>query len=1226
MLKKILFLLIIALITGGGLLAQTGAIQGVVKDENKEPVPFANVIVELDGNMITGAPTDFDGNYMLKPVPAGTFTVKVSCIGFHPQTITGVLVNADKNRFLDIEIKSTSVKLVAVQVIAYKVPLFDKDNTQSGETVTSKQIEKMTGRGVSSVATTVGGVYSEDGEVGSMRGGRSDANITIIDGMKVIGGSNLPASAIGQISVIMGGIPAKYGDVTGGITNITLKGISKKTFGGVELITSQFLDDFGYNLIGGSLSGPLWVKKDSIAATEDEEAYVDEKSIIGYFLSFEGSYEKDQSPQAIDIWTAEDDVIDNLIARPLRDDGSRITYFNADYLDKNNFKTRKSRENNDSKHIMLAGKLDFSLGKNTKLTFGTSVDYDDYRGYSFSNSLFNSENNGQGISSVYRAYLRLTQKFLDKVKQDESGEDISLIKNVFYNIQLDFERVGFKSQDKEHKDNFFDYGYIGKFNIEAQERYNTFGADTVDGVETWGFIHDNFTYFLVDDENGGKFESGDKNPELANYTQQVFDWYGENMFETREIGASNGMLNGDAASNIYGLWTAPGVASNGYSTSVRDQFRLTASGSADIKKHEVSFGFEFEQRTERYFSVSPRGLWTLADGLTNQHIMERDLSNPEVLWDNELYSTIIRYDRLYNESFQSQFDEELRKHLGKDVSGTEWINIHALDPSDLSLDYFSADELLNNGSPYVSYYGYDHHGEELENDPSFDDFFTKRDENGRLTREIAPFSPIYIAGYIQDKFSFDELIFNIGVRVDRFDANQKVLKDKYLLHPAYKAGDQATKDLLGDKTRPSNIGDDFIVYTNSVNNPTQITGYRDESTWYDQNGTEIGDPALIYSANGPAPFLIDKNAEFSSQAFEDYEPQVTFMPRISFSFPISDEALFFAHYDVLSKRPTSSVRLDPVDYLFIQQLGSGDYGINNPNLKPEKTIDYELGFKQKLSNYSSLSLSGFYKEQRDMVQMVNIVGAYPARSYRTYDNIDFGTVKGFTGSFDLRRLNNVQMRISYTLQFASATGSDAATARGLIQAKQPNLRTIFPTNFDQRHSITTNIDYRFPIGKDYNGPDFAKKVLQGMGANFTIQAGSGSPYTRRRDVQFGGSASGIYGSVNGARKPWRTTIGLKIDKDFKIKTKKTDDKKSKVYYLTVYIDISNLLNTQNIIDVYSVTGNADDDGYLQAPESQRAIDSQRDREAFINYYTMAMEKPWYYTRPRTIKLGASFSF
>ena len=51
----------------------------------------------------------------------------------------------------------------------------------------------------------------------------------------------------------------------------------------------------------------------------------------------------------------------------------------------------------------------------------------------------------------------------------------------------------------------------------------------------------------------------------------------------------------------------------------------------------------------------------------------------------------------------------------------------------------------------------------------------------------------------------------------------------------------------------------------------------------------------------PQPYLaegVSPDDNVSSNAFEDYTPQINVMPRIAFSFPISDEALFFAHYDV----------------------------------------------------------------------------------------------------------------------------------------------------------------------------------------------------------------------------------------------------------------------------------------------------------------------------------------
>ena len=35
-----------------------------------------------------------------------------------------------------------------------------------------------------------------------------------------------------------------------------------------------------------------------------------------------------------------------------------------------------------------------------------------------------------------------------------------------------------------------------------------------------------------------------------------------------------------------------------------------------------------------------------------------------------------------------------------------------------------------------------------------------------------------------DKFAFNDIVFNVGLRVDVFDANQPVLKDPYLFYNA----------------------------------------------------------------------------------------------------------------------------------------------------------------------------------------------------------------------------------------------------------------------------------------------------------------------------------------------------------------------------------------------------------------------------------------------------------
>jgi len=77
---------------------------------------------------------------------------------------------------------------------------------------------------------------------------------------------------------------------------------------------------------------------------------------------------------------------------------------------------------------------------------------------------------------------------------------------------------------------------------------------------------------------------------------------------------------------------------------------------------------------------------------------------------------------------------------------------------------------------------------------------------GNLKFDVPAFQPIYAAGYLQDKFAFKDLVFNVGVRVDRFDANQKVLKDPYSLFGV------RTAEEITNFTHPDNVEADWVVY------------------------------------------------------------------------------------------------------------------------------------------------------------------------------------------------------------------------------------------------------------------------------------------------------------------------------------------------------------------------------------------------------------------------------
>ena len=101
---------------------------------------------------------------------------------------------------------------------------------------------------------------------------------------------------------------------------------------------------------------------------------------------------------------------------------------------------------------------------------------------------------------------------------------------------------------------------------------------------------------------------------------------------------------------------------------------------------------------------------------------------------------------------------------------------------------------------------------------------------------------------------------------------------------------------------------------------------------------------------------------------------------------------------------------------------------------------------------------------------------------------------------------------------------------------------------------------------------------------------------------------------------------LRVDKDFNLTLGGKEGKKGHDVYFNVYLQILNLLNSKNILNVYSATGNANDDGYLSAPEWQREIQEQLDPQAFIQMYQIYVDSGGNYSTPRQIRLGLSFNF
>lgn len=1225
MLKKIYTAIIVVITAANFAMAQSGALKGKAIDEtNGEGISFANVQLEQNGNAVAKAVADINGDFTIKPIPPGVYDVKVASVGYQTYFSKGVIIGGDKTTYVDAKVKSTMIEQATFVVVEYVEPLV---KSESGGTVTREEFQAMPSKNINSVAATTAGVFQKDegGEL-NVRGGRADGTDYYIDGEKVSGssGAGLPQSSIEQVSVITGGVPAQYGDATGGFINITTRGgMRNDYFGGIELISSQFTDAYDHNFFGGNVGGPLVTKKDSSG---------NKQAKIGFFISGEVSTDKDPSPSAVGINKVNDEKLAFLEKNPLAlSETAGGTLLNAELLRTSDLEHVKARQNVRQNSARLNGKIDFKASNNITFTLGGNVDYNRHHFFIYEYALLNPANNPEVISNTKRVYGKVTHK-LGK-GQSKDNKSTSIIQNAYYTLQVGYTKYNaITQQDDNHKDKYFDYGYIGKFETKRAPTYNLFSKDLDATLDSLYYEQ------VVVSDTQVVFTPGTQNPLGTNYTTQFYDLVAGDPDRLSDITAGYGIINGDRPRSVYSIWYNTGRQYGGYAKADQSQMRVTGQFSGDIKNHAIQAGFEWEKRDDRSWFITPIDLWTKMRLLTNKHITQLDttlvqVSGPIYLVDGTVVTNpqydVFAHPFIVNADEQSQFDRSIRAALGKGPD--EWIDIDSYDPSTFNLSMFSPDEL---GSTRV---GYTYDGERLKGKTTYglaelERYHTEKDANGNYTRVLPSAKPVYISGFIQDKFDIKDMKFNIGVRVDRYNANLPVQKDKYLGH--YEA---YTVSEASNFSHPSSMSSDAVVYVDDAKNPTQVLGYRNEDTWYNDLGVQISDPKLITPSTGLIqPYLKypgeSKSRAFDSSAVENtykmYEVQTTFMPRIAFTFPISDRASFFAHYDVLSQRPPN--------------VAYNSFVNGHTSVKPERTTDYELGFSQVLNERknAALSLSAFYREMRDMIQVINVYGAYPAQ-FITYGNIDFGTVKGFTVSYDLRRTNNVSMNASYTLQFADGTGSASASAGGIIGSGQPNLRTTMPLDFDQRHAIVLSTDYRFGKAQDYKGPKakWAKMLFENFGGNMVFRVGSGSPYTRQKNVTSGNGnnssavvfginqRSSIKGKLNGSNLPWTYRADLRLDKNITLIWKKAEgETKEKSSNLNIYLQVLNVLNTKNIINLYRFTGDADDDGFLTAPENQNVIADYDYPDSFRDMYASKIANPSHYSIPRRTRIGVVLDF
>jgi len=370
---------------------------------------------------------------------------------------------------------------------------------------------------------------------------------------------------------------------------------------------------------------------------------------------------------------------------------------------------------------------------------------------------------------------------------------------------------------------------------------------------------------------------------------------------------------------------------------------------------------------------------------------------------------------------------------------------------------------------------------------------------------------------------------------------------------------------------------------------------------------------------------------------EKVDPKITFSPRLGVSHPVSETMVIFYNYGHFYQMPKFRelfMTLNP-------NLSRANQQVGNPDLKPAKTIQQEVGLSNQFGADLAVDLRAYYKNIYNLIAFERL----PTNLGTPYDvirNLDYGTVKGLEVVLNKRYSQYWAMNLNYTLQYAKGTNSDWYDQYEIHSrdASDPvtGLTRAFPQktyylDFDRRHSLSANLSLRFPEG--FGPAAGGIHPLQNTGLNVVYNLGSGLPYTKR---DYKGNP---IGEKNGYRQPWTMTTDMTLNKSLRL---------SEDHAVTFFLEVMNLFNRRNILRIYPITGSPYDDGY-QVPQvrdrgiskdkvseeqwnyekvkdldGDGVISQQEEQTAYENAYKLYVRDPMNFGAPRQIKIGLAVDF
>jgi outer membrane receptor protein involved in Fe transport len=320
----------------------------------------------------------------------------------------------------------------------------------------------------------------------------------------------------------------------------------------------------------------------------------------------------------------------------------------------------------------------------------------------------------------------------------------------------------------------------------------------------------------------------------------------------------------------------------------------------------------------------------------------------------------------------------------------------------------------------------------------------------------------------------------------------------------------------------------------------------------------------------------------------DADTRLQFSPRLGLAFPISSDGVVHVSYGHFFQLPKFNAIF--TNYEFEVELGGLSTTMGNANLKPERTIAYEIGLQQVIMDMLNLEITAFYKDINNLLTQ-EIINTDDKKVYARYTNRDYGNVKGITVSLRSSFSKNISGSVDYTYQVAKGNASDPTAVFSNFQSNPPkeSEKQVLPLDWDQRHTLNASL----MIG---DASDWGMTIIG--------RFATGQPYTPSNP-----SSQLTTQFENSDRKPSNYNIDLNLYKMLKVMG----------HNVKLFCQIYNLTDKLNEKYVYSSTGRAD---YPYRTYSELQLVRQNP-----NFTVDEIDlSPQYYTEPRRVIVGFSFDF